>query len=229
MRKGEKASTKTRKRMSKAALKRLADPVFWQKNTEHLRRLSVDPEIQRKRAATVAKKPPRKYSKKERARRAEITRANNIARGDPARRRAKQIGGHCTYTLCTPSGEPFYVGAGDFDRPYHAKSRMGPPGEICRAILTSGRVLLKIIIETEDIAEAHEIEQRLIALHGRQDIGTGCLVNKSAGGMGSRGMIVSQNLRDKRSKRFKGKKRSAADCRKMREGWNRRKERLACS
>lgn len=65
-----------------------------------------------------------------------------------------------------------------------------------------------ISIYKEDITleEANLLEQELILKYGRRNIGTGPLVNKTAGGKGTKGFKLSEEHRKKISEANKGKK-----------------------
>lgn len=85
----------------------------------------------------------------------------------------------------TASGELLYVGKGDKYRAWrHASSPYINP-ELSSRILKS-RATLHIFL-CESHADANRKERMLIFTIGRRDLGTGTLLNRTAGGQGSRG------------------------------------------
>ena len=101
--------------------------------------------------------------------------------------------------------EVFYVGIGKDQKRAHAKD--GRNNHWHNVVKVAG---YEIEITHKDIIweEACSIEKYLIAFYGRYDLKTGNLVNKTDGGDGAFGVIVSQELREKFSKIRKGQKRS---------------------
>ena len=102
-----------------------------------------------------------------------------------------------TYAYLREDGTPYYIGKGSGDRinKNHGRPCSKPP--------LDRRIKLKTNL-TEEEAFKHEVY--MIALFGRKDIGTGILYNKSNGGEGNSGLIMSQETREKMSKSGKGKK-----------------------
>lgn len=102
-----------------------------------------------------------------------------------------------TYAYLREDGTPYYIGKGSGDRinKNHGRPCSKPP--------LDRRIKLKTNL-TEEEAFKHEVY--MIALFGRKDIGTGILYNKSNGGEGNSGLIMSQETREKMSKAGKGKK-----------------------
>jgi hypothetical protein len=95
------------------------------------------------------------------------------------------------------NGIPYYIGKGRPGRPYDKRGRpcSTPPKE-------------RIIILHKEIGEAaaFQIEKELISKHGREDLGTGILKNRSDGGEGCSGVIYSEERRRKISESRLGKK-----------------------
>ena len=105
-------------------------------------------------------------------------------------------------------GEIFYVGKGTatkrkgHQRAYDLKSR----NLYWRRVAKKHGVVVEIIASCESDKEAQTQEIRLIAEIGRLDLGTGPLVNMTDGGEGQAGLIISDELRRKRSINSSGKR-----------------------
>lgn len=101
------------------------------------------------------------------------------------------------YMYVREDGSPYYVGKGRPGRPYSGKGKpcAVPPKE-------------RIVIYREGIDEetAFRLERELIAEYGRKDLGTGVLRNKSDGGEGPSGRIVSEEVRRRMSEAMKGER-----------------------
>ena len=107
------------------------------------------------------------------------------------------------YVLKRPCGEPFYVGKGTGDRAgrhaHEAKRHAGinPHKErLVRKILQSGQsiqVEIRAYFETD--ADAFVYETMLIKEIGRHDLGEGPLTNKTNGGDGVAGNLVTEETR----------------------------------
>lgn len=116
-------------------------------------------------------------------------------------------------------GVPFYVGKGKnkrysnhFDRNVFWKR-------------TAKKYGVKVIIYRDGLQEwaAFELEQDIIALHGRRNIGTGSLCNLSDGGEGQSGYIPSHESNKKRSEKLKGRVLSESHKKKIGDKNRRRK------
>ena len=92
------------------------------------------------------------------------------------------------YQYLQDDGTPYYVGKGKGRRAFkpHAEYAPVPPIEQIQFVATN---------LTEQ--ESFELERKLILQYGRVDQGTGTLLNRTAGGQGSSGRIVSPESRDK--------------------------------
>jgi hypothetical protein len=102
-----------------------------------------------------------------------------------------------TYAYLREDGTPYYIGKGKGYRAYNkGKEEIRPPRDRDRIILLKQNL-------TEEEAFKHEIY--MIAVFGRKDLGTGILRNKSNGGDGNSGKIVSQKTRKQLSDLNKGK------------------------
>ena len=81
------------------------------------------------------------------------------------------------------AGSPYYIGKGHGKRAFTKHGNVPLPKDKSKiVILLSGM--------TEDLANAEE--KRLIAVYGRIDRGTGCLRNRTDGGEGQCGVILSE-------------------------------------
>jgi len=113
-------------------------------------------------------------------------------------------------------GSPYYIGKGSGDR---IKSKQGRP-------VNSPRDKSMVVYVQEGLTEQHafNLERYCIALYGRIDLGTGCLRNKSDGGEGASGVIITDERRQKISRAHKGKTMSAEARRKIGEASKGRKK-----
>ena len=89
------------------------------------------------------------------------------------------------------AGTPYYIGKGRERRAYrkHEKGISVP----------KDKTYIQFIAENISEADAFQIEVLLIHLYGRLDLGTGCLRNRTVGGDGSSGTVVSAETRKKLS------------------------------
>jgi hypothetical protein len=84
------------------------------------------------------------------------------------------------YAYLRSAGTPYYIGKGKGQR---AKIRCG------RIVMPSeDRSNVSFIARGISEADAFQLEVLLIFLHGRIDLGTGCLRNRTDGGVGGRGI-----------------------------------------
>jgi hypothetical protein len=90
----------------------------------------------------------------------------------------------------------YYIGKGSGNRAYtKGPKEVKPPKDRSR---------VKIIKESLTEEESFDVEKLYILVFGRIDLGTGILRNKTDGGDGSSGAIVSPEERKRRSERMKG-------------------------
>lgn len=84
------------------------------------------------------------------------------------------------YQYLREDGTPYYIGKGSGNRAYKkwSKKDIKPPADKSRVVIVKDNL-------TEE--EAFELEKKLISEHGRKDLGTGILRNKTNGGEGSSG------------------------------------------
>lgn len=103
----------------------------------------------------------------------------------------------------------FYVGrskVSEFKRA-HIKAPSVRSKEWFEEYLNTG-IIVEVVAKNLTCEMSGELEEFLVSLYGRRDLGTGNLVNKSNGGLYNKGMIRSEaskkNLSDKRKGVFKG-------------------------
>lgn len=95
------------------------------------------------------------------------------------------------------TGEVFYVGKGVGRRAWrHGQSKRS---DWWMRVAAKHGVIVSIVIDGLQDWAAAEIEQDLIALHGRKDRGYGLLINGTDGGDGMAGQIQSDETKAKRS------------------------------
>jgi len=99
------------------------------------------------------------------------------------------------------TGDVFYVGKGFGKRAWSKSGR----SKHWNNIVNKAGHAVEIVEEFLPECVAFQKEINLIKSIGRQDLGLGSLVNKTDGGEGPSGQIMSQNARDKISKATKGR------------------------
>ena len=103
-----------------------------------------------------------------------------------------------TYAYLREDRTPYYIGKGKGDRIYSTSSRIiKPPKDKSRIIYLKQNL-------TEEEAFKHEIY--MIDVFGRKDLGTGILHNRTDGGEGRSGSILSEETKRKISNANKGEK-----------------------
>ena len=100
-----------------------------------------------------------------------------------------------TYAYLREDRTPYYIGKGKGNRIYDKRKTSKSPKDKSRIIYLKQNL-------TEEEAFRHEIY--MIAVFGRKDLGTGILRNKTNGGEGLSGAIVSDETRRKVSEAKKG-------------------------
>ena len=102
-----------------------------------------------------------------------------------------------TYAYLREDRSPYYIGKGKGDRVYKRQRKdTRPPKDKSRILILKQNL-------TEDEAFRHEIY--MIAVYGRKDLGTGILHNRTNGGDGTSGVVVSEETRRKISVVNKGR------------------------
>lgn len=102
-----------------------------------------------------------------------------------------------TYAYLREDRTPYYIGKGTGKRIYDNKGRpCGKPKDKSRIIFLKQNL-------TEKDAFKHEIY--MIDVFGRKDLGTGILHNRTDGGEGVSGLVVSEETKRKISEANKGK------------------------
>lgn len=120
----------------------------------------------------------------------------------------------CTYVYRDPkTSTPRYVGKGLPTRPYEHLSCGKRAHQRLRRMIAKRKLEgynpQPIVINAESESDAFEMEELLIAMIGRLDLGTGTLFNNTNGGEGETGRIVPEHVRRKTSETFHS--RSAED------------------
>ena len=109
------------------------------------------------------------------------------------------------------TGEIFYIGKGTGRR---AQKRQR--GAMWQSIVNKHGLIVEIIQDGLQEWAAFELEQDLIALHGRRDCGYGPLANMTDGGDGAAGCACTEAKRAKLSQHFKGVQRTPEHLAKIR-------------
>ena len=100
-----------------------------------------------------------------------------------------------TYAYLREDKTPYYIGKGQGKRIYSKQKHIKPPKDKSRIIYLKQNL-------TEEEAFKHEIY--MIDVFGRKDLGTGILHNRTDGGEGPSGAIISEEDKRKRSEALKG-------------------------
>jgi len=128
-----------------------------------------------------------------------------------------------TYAYLREDGSPYYIGKGTYR--VALQQRIDEKRHSINLPPKDRRIILKDF-ETEEEAFRHEVY--MISVFGRKDIGTGILRNKTDGGEGPAGRILTEIHKQRISTTNTGKKRSSVfkeDARKRATGnRNRRKK-----
>jgi hypothetical protein len=97
-------------------------------------------------------------------------------------------------------GIPFYVGKGTIiNRDLYKRACEPHKNTHWERTVNKHGLAINVIISCQTDEEAQEHERRIIKEIGRRDLGTGPLVNKTEGGDGISGLIITDELRKKRS------------------------------
>jgi len=101
-----------------------------------------------------------------------------------------------TYAYLREDGTPYYIGKGKGRRAYSKNHSVFVPPE--ERILFLKKNLLE--------EDAYQHEAYMISVFGRKDLGTGILHNKTNGGDGTKGMLLTETQRNEISQRQLGEK-----------------------
>lgn len=94
-----------------------------------------------------------------------------------------------TYAYLRKNKTPYYIGKGSNNRIFKRKKKdVKPPKDKSRIIFLKQNL-------TEEDAFKHE--KYMIAVFGRKDLGTGILHNKTDGGEGTLGVVITPQFREK--------------------------------
>ncbi len=110
-----------------------------------------------------------------------------------------------TYAYLRVDGTPYYIGKGCGRRAYKKHGRLPVPPK--------NRILILKKNLTQQEALRHEVY--MVAIFGRKDLSTGCLLNMTNGGDGTSSRVWTPEQREHLSKKHKGKKINIATRRKM--------------
>ena len=114
-----------------------------------------------------------------------------------------------TYAFLREDRTPYYIGKGKGNRAYRRRDKgIKPPKDKSKILILKQNL-------TEEESFRHEVY--MIAVFGRKDLGTGILHNKTNGGDGVSGAVVSDETKRKMSEARKGKTHSKETKRKMSE------------
>lgn len=99
------------------------------------------------------------------------------------------------YRHLKPCGEVFYVGIGNEQRPYVKVNR----NQFWHNVVNKYVYEVEVVATGLSWEDACELEELMILAYGRRDLGTGTLVNMTSGGDGVKGLIHSEETRQKMS------------------------------
>jgi hypothetical protein len=102
-----------------------------------------------------------------------------------------------TYAYLRKNRTPYYIGKGSVNRIYQNN------GRYCNKPKDKSRIIFLKQNLTEEEAFRHE--KYMIAVFGRKDLGTGILHNRTDGGEGSSGLVLSKETKEIMSEARRGK------------------------
>jgi hypothetical protein len=90
--------------------------------------------------------------------------------------------------------EPFYIGIGKSENRAYSRAHRN---DHWKRVVALADYEVEILFEDIGWDEAKDKEREFIALYGRVNSGTGCLVNQTDGGDGALGRVVSKATRER--------------------------------
>jgi len=105
---------------------------------------------------------------------------------------------------------PFYIGIGTMDGGKNDRANSRDRSKEWHTVVNNTEYRVDILLENIPVSTLGDKEKYFIKLYGRIDLGTGTLVNKTSGGQGSSGALVSEETKDKRS--YTNMSRFGVDC-----------------
>jgi hypothetical protein len=108
------------------------------------------------------------------------------------------------------AGTPYYIGKGSGRRAWVTHKHKTP--------VPKDKTFIVLLEQNLTEVGALALERRMIAWHGRKDLGTGILLNRTDGGDGCSGVIMSELTKEKRNAAQRGKKLSEEHKRKISVG-----------
>lgn len=133
---------------------------------------------------------------------------------------------YCVYSHIDDNNVTFYIGIGDSKRPHVFSLRSKFWRSYVKKHCASGKPKVQIDHVNLTWEKAQEYEKFWISIYGRRDNGTGCLVNLTAGGDGTVGVIRSEETRRKIGDIHRGKNLSEETRRKIGEAQQGNKHKL---
>lgn len=119
----------------------------------------------------------------------------------------------CVYKhIRLDTGNVFYIGIGNKTRRAYDLIRRG---KHWKGIYKNTEISIEIVFDKISYEEAKSWEKYLIGLYGRKDLNTGHLCNKTEGGDGTLGLVVSKETRIKHSLSSKNRRHSEETKAKM--------------
>lgn len=100
---------------------------------------------------------------------------------------------------------PFYIGIGTMDGDKNERANSRDRSDEWFKIVNKTEYRVEILLKNVPYLILGDKEKYFIKLYGRIDLGTGMLVNKTSGGQGTNGAVISEETKDKRTATNMGK------------------------